>query len=152
MACGGVDHNAARLGQRLQPRGAVRRIADRGLFARLAGVDPVADHHEPGGDPDANAQAFALDGRGGHGLGRGKRGMDRLLRVRLARLRPAEIDQHAVANVAGNEAAEPRDRPGNTALVAADQRAEVFRVEPRRELRRADQIAEHNAEMAALGR
>ena len=50
------DHHRPRLGQRLQPRREVRRLADHRLLLRRALADQIADHHEPGGDPDPHLQ------------------------------------------------------------------------------------------------
>ena len=44
------------------------------------------------------------------------------------RFGPAEIGQHAVADVAGDETAEARDRRSNTRLVVADHAAQIFGV------------------------
>ena len=51
-----------------------------------------------------------------------------------------------------------RDKPagafddgGDAAVVGADQRAQILRVEPRRQRRRADQIAEHHRQLPAFG-
>ena len=47
-----ADHHAARLGQRLQPRREVRRLADHRLLARRAFADQLADHDQAGRDAD----------------------------------------------------------------------------------------------------
>ena len=76
---------------------------------RRAIADQVADHDEPGGDAEPHAQILArwqsadrLDHRepGAHGP----------LGIVLMRLRLAEIDQHPVAHVFGDEAVEMADR------------------------------------------
>ena len=67
-------------------------------------------------------------------------GAHRPLGVVLVRLRVAEIDQHAVAHVLGDEAAEAGDRLGDAAVIGADDLAQVLGVEPGGERRRADEI------------
>ena len=67
------------------------------------------------------------------------------------RLRVAEIDQHAVAEIFGDVAAVLRDHLGAGALIGADDLAQVFRIETRGERGRADQIAEHDGQLTALG-
>ena len=62
----------------------------------------------------------------------------------LVRPRPAEIGQHAVAHVFGDVPFETRDLARDRVLIGADQRAHVFRVEPRGQLGRADEIDEHH--------
>ena len=67
------------------------------------------------------------------------------------RLGIAEIGQHAVAHEFGDVTVEPGDRPGAGVLVALDQTAQVFGVKRTGKCRRADQIAEQNGDLAALG-
>ena len=50
------DDDCVRLGDRLQPRGEVRGLADAAALLRLARSDDVPDHHQVGGDADAHAQ------------------------------------------------------------------------------------------------
>src|SRR6185312_16078084 len=96
-----------------------------------------------GGNADADLQRLAthlcLANRGGNG----KTGPHGTGGVRFMRLWPAEIDQHAVANIAGNEAVERLDGGSDTGLVAADDLAQVLGIKPRREGGGADQVAEH---------
>ena len=67
------------------------------------------------------------------------------------RLRIAEIDQHPVAHVFGDKAVKAADRIGDGVVVGADQLAQILRVKTRRERGRADEIAEHHRQLAALG-
>ncbi len=53
------DHHGPRLGQRLQPRREVRRLANHRLFLRRALADQIADDHQPGGDADPHLQLCA---------------------------------------------------------------------------------------------
>ena len=78
-------------------------------------------------------------------------GAHRPLRIVLMRPRIAEIDQHAVAHVLGDEAVEAADRIGHGAVVVPDQLAQILRVKPRRQRRRADQVAEHHRQLSAFG-
>ena len=75
----------------------------------------------------------------------------RPLGVVLMRLRIAEIDQHAVAHVPGNEAVEPRDHLGDRTMICRDHLTQILGVQPRREWGRADQVAEHHGQLPALG-
>ena len=65
--------------------------------------------------------------------------------------RVAEVDQHAVAHILGDKAVEPGDDFGDRAVIGADQLAQILGVETRRKRCRADQIAEHHRQLAALG-
>ena len=151
----GADHDAAGLGQVLQAGGDVGRLADhRHRVAALAGAD-VAHHHEPGVDADPDRQ---LDARLRHRIvQRGDRldhaepGADRPLGVVLVRPRIAEIRQDAVADVVADMAAIAADHLDAGFLEALHDVAQILRIEPGRELGRADQVAEHHGQVAALG-
>ncbi len=65
--------------------------------------------------------------------------------------RIAEIGEHAVAHVLGDKPAAAPDHLGNAAMIGADHRAQILRVEPRRECRRADKIAEHHRQLPPFG-
>jgi hypothetical protein len=68
------------------------------------------------------------------------------------RLRIAEIDQHPVAHVFGDKAIEAADRLGHGAVIAPDQLPQILRIEPRRERGRADEVAEHDRQLATFRR
>ncbi len=56
------EHDAARVGKALQPRGEIGRVADDRLFLRRASSHEIADDDEAGGDANANAELFARAG------------------------------------------------------------------------------------------
>ena len=101
-----ADDDAAGRGQRLQPGGKVRRLADHGALLRLALAHRLADHHEPGRDPDPGREPTAAHLKRAHGSGEGEARPHRPLGVVLVRLRPAKIRQHAVAHELGDVALE----------------------------------------------
>ena len=108
------DHDAARLGQRLQPGREVRRLADHRLLLRRTLADQIADHDEPGGDADPGRKRLAagvVEPRHGRRTQR-EPGPHRPLGVVLVRPRPAEIGEHAVAHVLGDVALEAVDHLG----------------------------------------
>ena len=137
-------------GRRLQARREVRRLADDVALLRFAGADQLADHDQAGGDADADL-VLAADRERADGLDHRQRRAHGILGVGLVRLGIAEIDQHAVAHVFGDEAAEAGDHGGRAFVIGGDDVAQVFRIELRRQRGRADQIAEHHGELAALG-
>ena len=47
-----ADENRVGLGERLKPRGEIRRVADDGTLLRGAEADDLADHDQTGRDPD----------------------------------------------------------------------------------------------------
>jgi hypothetical protein len=86
-----------------------------------------------------------------NGVNESKAGPHRLLGVVLVRLRVAEVHQHPIAHVIGDEAVEAGDRIGDAAVIGADDLAQVLGVQARRQRRRADQITEHHGELPAFG-
>jgi hypothetical protein len=75
----------------------------------------------------------------------------RALGIVLVGPRIAEIGQHAVAHVLGDKAAAASDDLGDAAVIGADDRAQILRVEPRRQRGRPDQVAEHHRQLPPLG-
>ena len=69
---------------------------------------------------------------------------DRPLSVVLMRTREAEIDQHPIAHELGDEAVVARDRARTSVMIDPDNFAHVFRIKPRRQRGRADEIAKHH--------
>jgi hypothetical protein len=67
------------------------------------------------------------------------------------RLRVAEVRKHAVAHVLRHEPARLGDLLGAAAVIGADDFAHVLGVETSGERGRADEVAEHHRELAALG-
>jgi hypothetical protein len=87
----------------------------------------------------------------GHRLDQRQPGPNRPLGVVLVGPRIAEIGEYPVAHVLGDKTAGALDDRGNAAVVGADDRAQILRVEPGRQRRRADEIAEHHRELPPLG-
>ena len=73
------------------------------------------------------------------------------LRIVLVGLGKAEVDEHAVAHVAGDEALVSLDGKATVVLELADELAQILGVEPGGEGGGAGQVAEHHGELAALG-
>jgi len=103
LPAGALGNNErARLGQHLQPGRQVRRLADDPAFLRRAGTDQVADDDEPAGNPEPHSQLFRR-GQAADRLDDGEPGAHRPLGVVLMRLGIAEIDQHPVAHIFGEQ-------------------------------------------------
>ena len=146
------DDDGTRLGQSLQARREVRRLADDRLLLRGTRADQVADHDKPGGDADAApATERRQRSRARRRLDQGKPGLHSVLGVMLVGLGIAEIGQHPVAHVLGDEPAGLGDEIGAASVIGADDLAQILGIEPRRECRRADQIAEHHRQLPAFG-
>ena len=66
--------------------------------------------------------------------------------------RIAEVGQRTVTEVSGDVTAQVVDDLGAAVLVGEEDLAQVLRVEPRRQVGRADQVAEHHRHLAPLRR
>ena len=137
--------------QGLQPGGEVRRLADDPALLCRTLTDQVADDDEPGSDTDPRLEFGGFDIEATDRIDGTEPGADRPLGIVLMRLRIAEINQHAVAHVLGDEAIEPGDDLGDGTVIGADNLTQILRVMPGRERRRADQVAEHHRQLAAFG-
>jgi hypothetical protein len=138
------DHDGVRLGQGLEASGEIGRIAGDIVLDHLA-----ADDNQPGGNPDPRVELFGLV-QLQHPIDQRQPASRSALGVVLVRLRIAEIHQHAVAHVAGDKPAKALDNLCDAAMVGADDPAQILGIEPRRQGRRADQIAEHYGQLPAF--
>ena len=93
----------------------------------------------------------AACGQPGDRLGDGEPGPDRPLGIVLVRLGPAEIGEHPVAHELGDVALPAQHLARDRILVGAQDLAHLLGIEPRREHGRADEVDEHDRELAALG-
>ena len=134
----------------LQPRRKVRRLADDAPLLRLPRPDEVADHHQSGGDADPRLQRNQhLESR--HRRDGLKPGAYGLFGIVLVGLRIAEIDEHAVAQIFGDETAVAAHRLGDACLIGRNQLAQVFGVHLTGECGRTDKIGKHDGDLATLG-
>src|SRR4051812_20754869 len=126
---GRIDHHLSRSREALQPGRPVRCLANRRLLARIPRADWLTDHHKAGGDANADLERLAthlcFTDRGSNS----ETGTHSAFGVSLMGFRPAEVDQHAVTDIAGNEAIELLDGGSDTGLVAADDVAQVLGIE-----------------------
>ena len=127
-----VDQNRVRLGHRLQPGCQVRRLANDTALLRLARPDQITDDDEPGGDANANCQPARGGIEPADARDQCQARAHRPLGIVLQRSRIAEIDEHAVAHVFRYITTEPPDLLGHSGVIEAQDRAQIFRVEPRR--------------------
>ena len=138
--------------QSLQARREVGGLADHRLLLRRALADQIADDDKPGGNADADGEPLRSTGlQARHRRFYLQPRPHRPLGVVLMRPRIAEIGQHPVAHEFGDKAVIARDDAGNGVLIGADLLAQFLGVEPRRQGRRADEIAEHHRQLPPLG-
>ena len=67
------------------------------------------------------------------------------------RCRIAEVNQHTVAHISGDEAPEAAHGLGDAPLIGRNDLAQVLRVHTGGERRRTDKVREHHGDLAALG-
>jgi hypothetical protein len=153
QAAGGAgEDDLPRFRQSLQARREVGGLADHRLLLRRALADQIADHDKPGGNADADGELLRstrLQAR--HRRFYFQPRPHRPLGVVLMRPRVAEIGQHPVAHEFGDKAVIARDDAGNGVLIGAERLAQFLGVEPSRQRRRADEIAEHHRQLPPLG-
>ena len=129
------DDDAVRLGDALQPRREVRRLADDAALLRLPRSDQVADDDEPGRDPTRTCSGAPAAVRVS-------------ARPRRSRARPAPRARRHAHAPGDSRNRRARRRPciwrrsrrcartaRAAAMIGADDLAHVLRVEPRRESR-----------------
>ena len=145
------DDDRVRLGQGLQAGGEVGGFADDRLLLSRACADQVADHHQPGGDPDPRLKLGGFDIEATDSFDQAQPCPDRPLGIVLMRSRIAEIDQNPVAHVLGDKTVEAPDDIGDGAVIRGDDLAQILGIKPRGKRRRTDQIAEHDRQLPALG-
>jgi len=61
--------------------------------------------------------------------------------------RVAEINEHPVAHILGDKTAKAGDGVGDTAMIGADDLAQILGIEAGGQRRRTDQIAEHHRQL-----
>jgi hypothetical protein len=148
-----LDHHGVGLGELLQARSEIGGFTDNFVLLGHALADEVAHDHQPGGDADPDLRC---DARGPAAfvqpVQQRQTGANGALGIMFLRPRIPEIDQHRVTHVLGDEPAEPSDGFSDVCLIGDDHFAQILRVEPDREGGRADEVAEHDREMPALGR
>ena len=113
--------------------------------------DEIADHDNAGGDADANlelADSHVEPSDCGDDVEAGAHGP---LGIVFVGARKAEINQHAVAHVFRDETVEAANHLGHAAVIGADHLAQLFGIEPRRQRRRADEVAEHHRQLPPFG-
>jgi hypothetical protein len=152
QAAGGAgEDDLPGLRQNLQARGEVGGLADHRLLLRRALADQIADDDKSGGDADADGERLPPTGlQARHRRCYFQPGPHRALGVVLMRPGIAEIGQHPVTHVLGDKAVIARDDGGNRVLVGSDLVAQFLGVEPHRQGRRADEIAEHHRQLPPL--
>ncbi len=142
-----ADDDGVPFGDPLETGGDVQRLAQREDLAALLATGP-AQHDGAGVDADAKRQPLVhivlwlFDDR--------EAGPNGALGRVLVRLRVAEVGEHSVAQVLGHVTAVACDDLGRARMVGLHQFEVVLGVEPRRELHRADEVAEERCELAPL--
>ena len=146
-----LNHNRARLRDRLESGRQVRRVADHGLLLSGPGAEQIANDHRPSRDPHPHTQRT---GRGDELRGcihESQTRPHRMLSVILMRPGIAEIGEDAVAHVFADEAAMTGDKRRATMVIGGEDAAHILRIEPGGHCGRARQVAKHDGQLTALG-
>jgi hypothetical protein len=145
------DHNHIRLGDPLQARREVRRVADDRPLLGGTHADQIADHDKPGRNADTH-----LQGRAGHGrelrhrLDQPKPGTHSAFGVMLVGPGITEIGKHPVAHILGDEPPGLGDLFGAATVIGTDDLPHVLGVKASRERGRANEVDKHDRELATL--
>jgi hypothetical protein len=153
QAAGGAgEDDLSGFGKSLQACSEVGGLADHGLLLCRAFADQITDDDKPGGNADADGEPLRSTGlQPRHGRFYLQPGTHRPLGIVLMRPRITEIGQHPVAHELSDKAVIARDAAGNGVLIGAELLAQFLGVEPRRQGRRADEIAKHDRQLPPLG-
>ena len=112
----------------MQPGGEIRRLADHRLLLGGAGSNEIAYHDETGRDPDTDSQRHLWGRELPDSVHKGKASPNRPLSVVLMCCGIAEVHEHPVAHVLGNEPSGFCDLFGAAAMIRADDLPHVLRV------------------------
>jgi hypothetical protein len=149
----GTDHHLVGFGDGLQAR---REVGSRPRDGPgVSGPGVALDDDVPRGDSDAaggRREVAAATRLAAEGLDDLQRRTDRPLGVVLVRARPSEARHDAVAQHLVDVTAEARDHLAAGIVEAAQDVPHLLGIEPRGELGRADEIAEHHGQVAPLPR
>src|SRR5579859_2183257 len=122
------------------------------MLLRCAPPDEISDDHQAGGNANSHSQScLRASIEPCHGRDQCQPDGYRALSVVFIRPWIAEICEHAVAHVSGNEPARFLDLLGTAAVVRTNDLPQVLRVEPCRKRRGANKISEHNRDLPSLG-
>jgi hypothetical protein len=120
------------------------------VLLRFAGSDKISDDHHPGGSPYPHLQGLRSRERRNR-IDQRDAGPNCTLGVILMRCRIAEVNQHTIAHISGDEASEATHGLGDAPLVGRNHLAQVLWVHTGGECRRTDKVREHHSDLAALG-
>jgi hypothetical protein len=119
------DHYSVGLGQGLETSGEIGCVAGDIVLGNLA-----ADDNQPGGNPHPRMKLFGLIELR-HPIDQRQPASSGALGIVLVRLRIAEINQDAVAHIAGAKPAKARDNLCDAAMIGPDDPAQILGIEPR---------------------
>ena len=90
------------------------------MLLRRSFANEIPDDHQPGGNPNARLELDRFDIEATYGSDCAQPRSHRPLGVILMRLRIAEIGEHSVAHIPGDEAIEPGDDFCDGAVISSD--------------------------------
>ncbi len=144
------DDDRIRLGDALQARRKVGRLAYYAALLRLIRWDQVTHHDESGcnANPDLLRSArLELS----HRRSQIKPSPYRSLRIVLTGVRIPKVHEDAIPQISGDEPAEVVHGLRDPSLIGRNDLSQVFRVHAGRKRGRTDQVRKHHRDLAALG-
>jgi hypothetical protein len=153
--CRGADDDGTGLGDGLQARRDVRGLAERQRLAPARSAD-LANHDQTRVDADPDRERdplLALEScvQWSERFDDPDGGANGAARIILPGDRIAEVHEQTIAEVLGDVAVELADHGVTDPLIGPDHVAQLLGIEPRGQLSRADEVAEHHRELAAFG-
>ena len=146
------NHHLVRAAEALETSGEIGCFAHHRPAFVNAGADKIANDHFASCDPDTGCKTFA-GGRTERGhlqehrscRAKGSR------RIILVRLRPAEIYEKTISERLRNVATKAGNLLGDNSLVFGNDFPHFFRIKPRHQPGRADQVGEHHRYLPPFG-
>jgi hypothetical protein len=140
------------IGERLQARRQVRRLANDCLLLRRAFAGQIAHDHQTGGDANANLKlGGGICPKVCHGIDQRQPCTRRLFGIILVRLGIAEEGEHAISHVPRDNALIPGNNLCDAAVIGTHHGPQILQIKAGRKCRRADQIAKHDCKLTLPG-
>src|SRR5262249_43751963 len=145
-----TDDDHVRLGNLLQPRREIWRLANDATLLRLPPADEITDDDQPGRNSDTGLQGSARLELG-HRFDQFEPRPYGSLGVVLMGPGIAEIHEGTVPHVSRHETIEAVRGASNVCLIGRNDLAQVLRVHAPGESRRPDEVREHHRDLPAFG-
>ena len=135
----------------MQSRSHVRRVAGHGFGLASGFPDQIADHHLAARNTDAGLEHFAIAQLNlSHSRNRIETCPYGPLSLVFESLRPAKINQQAIAEILRHMPTVTRDAARYGILIGPHDLAKIFGIEATGELGRTDEVTKHDGELSSF--